>query len=187
MNIKTIVKELRDRTKKMDISLKQKISIIGLGSISTLLVLLMLEVMMAQIITNTILNNINDNLMLLIIIIGLFLMTIVIAFIVGYSITQDIALKSVRNASTMSLMCLLLFLFIVSNGSLLIFYRNVYQNIFGFQILLVFPQVLVYFSIYVLNDVFNLFILTIVVYYVFFVIFLEKLYQLRFKEVKNRE
>jgi len=163
----------------MNIRLKQKISIVGLGSISTLLILLMIEVMFAQFLTYTLIGNISDNLMLLIIILGLLLFTVIIAFIVGYSITGDIKLKSVRNASFMSLMCLLLFLFIVSNVSLFIFYRNVYQNIHGFQILPVFPQVLVYFSIYILEDVFNLFILTIVVYYLFFVIFLEKLYQLK--------
>lgn len=163
----------------MEISLKKKISIVGLGSISTLLILLMTEVMFAQFLTNTLIGNINDNLMLLIVIIGLFLLTIVIAFIVGYFITQDIALKSVRNASFMSLGCLLLFLFVVSNIPLFIYYGYIYQNIFGFEILWIFPQVLVYFSIYVLGDVFNLFLLQIVVYYLFFVLFLEKLYQIK--------
>lgn len=177
--LKKLYRRMKENFIKMDISLKQKVSIIGLGSISTLLILLMAEVLMAQIITDTILNNISDNLMLLIIIIGLFLLTIVIAFIVGYFISQDITLKSVRNASIMSVACLFLFLFIVSNGSLFVLYRNVYSKIYGFEIIWIFPQVLVYFSIYVLNDVFNLFILTIVVYYVFFVFFLEKLYQLK--------
>ena len=160
----------------MDISLKQKVSIIGLGSISTLLILLMTEVMFASILTDTLIGNISDNLMLLVIIIGLFLLTIVIAFIVGYFISQDIAIKAVRNASFMSLLCLVLFLFVVCNISLFVLYRYVYSEIYGFQILLVFPQVLVLFSIYVLDDVFNLFILTIVVYYVLFIVFLEKLY-----------
>ena len=164
---------------KQRISIKQKVSIVGLGSISTLLILLMTEVMFAQILTDTLIGNINDNLMLLIVIIGLFLLTIVIAFILGYFITQDIALKSVRNASIMSLMCLLLFLFGVANGSLFIFYRDVYSEVIGFEILWIFPQVLVYFSIYVLGDVFSLFILEIIIYYVFFFIFLEKLYQIR--------
>lgn len=161
---------------KMNIDLKQKISIVGLGSVSTLLILLMTEVLFAQILTDTILGAINDNLMLLIIIIGLFLFTIIIAFIVGFLVIQDIALKSVRNASIMSLACLVLFLFVISNVSLFILYRDVYSQIYGFEILIVFPQVLVLFSIYVLNDVFNLFLLQIIVYYVFFVIFLEKLY-----------
>ena len=168
----------------MYISIKQKISIIGLGSISTLLILLMTEVLFAQILVSTLIGNISDNLMLLIIILGLFLFTIIIAFVVGYFISQDIALKSVRNASIMSLACLISFLFVVSNVSLFILHRNVYSKIYGFEIIWVFPQVLVYFSIYVLSDVFNLFILTIVVYYLFFVFFLEKLYK---KKVKCRE
>lgn len=180
VSLKQKIKQvINDIDIKMNISIKQKISIVGLGSVSTLLILLMTEVMFAQILTVALIGNINDNLMLLIIILGLFLLTIVIAFIVGYFISQDIAIKSVRNASLWSLACLLLFLFIVSNVSLFIFYRNVYQNILGFQILPVFPQVLVYFSIYILGDVFNLFLLQIIVYYVFFVIFLEKLYQLK--------
>lgn len=168
----------------MYISIKQKISIIGLGSISTLLILLMTEVLFAQILVSTLIGNISDNLMLLIIILGLFLFTIIIAFVVGYFISQDIALKSVRNASIMSLACLISFLFVVSNVSLFILHRNVYSKIFGFEIIWVFPQVLVYFSIYVLGDVFNLFLLQIIVYYLFFIFFLEKLYK---KKVKRRE
>lgn len=160
----------------MNISIKQKISVVGIGSLSTLLILLMMEVLMAQIITSTILNNISDNLMLLIIITSLFLLTIVIAFIVGFFVTQDIALKSVRNASVMSLMSLVLFLFAVANGSLFVYYRDVYSEIYGFEILWVFPQVLVLFSIYVLKDIFNLFLVVIFSYYVMFVVFLDKLY-----------
>jgi len=174
--IKQVIKDINI---KMNISLKQKISIVGLGSISTLLILLMIEVMFAQFLTYTLIGNISDNLMLLIIILGLLLFTVIIAFIVGYSITGDIKLKSVRNASIMSLMCLFLFLFVVANVSLFIFYRYVYQNIHGFEILWVFPKVLVYFSIYILEDVFNLFLLIIFMYYAFFVTFLEKLYQLK--------
>ena len=164
---------------KQRISIKQKVSIVGLGSISTLLILLMMEVMFAQFLTNTLIGNINDNLMLLIVIIGLFLLTIVIAFIVGYFVTEGISIKSVQNASILSLMCLLLFLFGVANGSLFIFYRDVYSEVSGFEILWIFPQVLVYFSIYVLGDVFSLFILEIIIYYLFFIVFLEKLYQIR--------
>lgn len=160
----------------MYISLKQKISVVGIGSLSTLLILLMTEVMFASILTDTLIGNINDNLMLLVIIVGLLLLTIVIAFIVGYFIAEDISLKAVRNASFISLLCLVLFLFVGCNISLFVLYSDVYSKIVGFQILFVFPQVLVNFSIYVLDDVFNLFILTIVVYYVLFVVFLEELY-----------
>ena len=160
----------------MDISFTSKISIIGLGSISTLLILLMLEVFFAQILTNTLIGNISDNLMLLIIIIGLFLMTIIIAFIVGYFVAGDIRLKSVRNASFLSLAGLFSFLFVVCNGLLYLNYKDIYSHIYGFEILWIFPQVLVYFSIYILEDVFSLFVIIIIIYYAFFVIFLEKLY-----------
>lgn len=164
----------------MNINIKKKVSIIGIGSVSTLLILLMVEVLFAQILTDTILNNVSDNLMLLIIMMGMFLFTIIIAVIVGYFITADIKRRSVFKASVMSLLCLVLFLFIVSNGSLFMYYRGVYVDIHGFEILPVFPQVLIKFSIYVLGDVFNLFILVFVAYYLFFVFFLEKLYKLKY-------
>jgi len=163
----------------MNISIKRMISIIGIGSISTLLILLMLEVAFAQVLTNTLIGNISDNLILLIIILGLFLLTIIIAFVVGYFISQDIALKSVYKSSIMGLMCLMLFLFVVSNVSLFVLYREVYSKVSGFEILWIFPQVLVLFSVYVLGDVFSLFILEIIVYYCFFIVFLEKLYQVK--------
>ena len=161
----------------MNISIKKKLNIIGIGSVSTLLILLMVEVIFAQILTDTILNSINDNLMLLIIMVVMFLFTIIISVVVGYFLTEDIARKSVVKASIMGLMCLFLFLFIISNVSLFIKYRSIYSEIHGFQVLGVFPQVLVKFSIYILGDVFSLFILEIVVYYLFFIFFLEKLYQ----------
>ena len=168
----------------MNISIKKKLNIIGIGSVSTLLILLMVEVLFAQILTDTILNSINDNLALLIIMSGMFLFTIIISVVVGYFLTEDINLKSVRNATILSVLCLLLFLFIVVNSSLYLNYPEVYSKIHGFQILGVFPQVLIKFSIYILGDVFALFILEIIVFYLFFIIFLEKLYQ---KKVEHRE
>lgn len=161
----------------MEISLKRKISIIGIGSISTLSILLMVETLFAQILTDTILNNISDNLMLLIIMTGMLLIVIIISIIVGYFVSQDIHQDSVYKSFVISLLCLLLFLFTISNGSLLIYYREVYSGIRGFEILFVSPEALIKFSIYILGDVFLLFILEIVVYYIFFVIFLEKFYK----------
>jgi len=169
----------------VEISLFRKVSIVGLGSISTLLILLMLEVLLASIITDTILGFINDNLMLLVIILSLMLLTIVIAFIIGFLISKDIALKSVRNASILSLVCLLSFLFVACNVTLFFNYRYIYSGLIGFEIIPVFPQVIVYFSIYMLGDVFNLFILIIIVYYVFFIFFLERFYKKRVLRGKN--
>jgi len=163
----------------MNIDMRNKINIIGIGSISTLLILLMIETLFFQIISDTLINNINDNLMLLIIVVGLFIFTIIISIIVGYFVTQDISRGSVFRASIMSLECLIMFLFIVSNISLFFTYRNMYSGLTGnrsFLILPLFPQVLINFGIYILSEIFYLFILIIVVYYLFFVLFLEKLF-----------
>lgn len=163
----------------MNISLKKKFSIIGIGSIGTLIILLMIETAFAQAITDFLIGNISDNSILLVIILGLFIFTLIISIIVGYFITEDINQTSVYKASGMSLLCLLIFLFIITNLSLFIYHRHVYQNIYGFEILWIFPEVLIYFSIYILGVVFNLFIIMILVYYVFFVIFLEKFFKMK--------
>jgi len=139
----------------------------------------MIEVFFAQVLTDTLIGNINNNLMLLIIVLGLFLFTIIISIIVGYLITRNIGTGIVYKASIMSFSCLIMFLFGITNGSLLIFYKEVYANIHGFQILLIFPQVLIYFGIYIMNEIFYTFILIIIVYYVFFIFFLEKFYEVK--------
>ncbi len=166
----------------MEISFKKKISVIGIGTISTLLILLMFEVLLAQIITDFILDSINDNTILLIIMMSLFIFTMIISIIVGIFITKDITRISVLKATIMSFLCLLLFLFIISNTLLLIFYRNVYSKIHGFEILFIFPSILIYFSIYILQDIFNLFIFEILIYYIFFIVFLEKFYKVKYRE-----
>ena len=166
-----------------NISFRSKFSIIGLGSISTLLVLLMIELFYAQILTNTLIGNISDNLMLFVIILGLLFFTIVVAFIVGFTITKQIALKSVLYSSGLSLIGLLIVLIVVPNLSLFALHRDVYRDVYGFQIVTAQPQVLVLFSILVLGDVFNLFIFTILSYYVIFVIFLDLLYKKKKGEI----
>lgn len=166
----------------MNISLKQKINIMIVGGVSTLLILLMVETAFAQIISDFLIGHISDNLILFIIILGLFVFTIIISIVVGIFITKDIRRLSVLKASIMSLSCLLLFLFIISNATLFIRYKEIYSEIHGLQIVLIFPQVLIYFSIYILGDVFLLFILEIVVYYIFFVFFLENFYEGKYRE-----
>lgn len=160
----------------MNISLMKKLNIFGTGVLSTLLLLLMTETLFAQLVSDLLIGNINDNLVLLIIILGLFIFTIFISLIVGFYITKDIHRKAVFSASRLSFFGVLLFLFFLTNIFLFIFYPNVYSKVHGFEILPIFPQVLVYFGIYILDNIFYLFILIIVVYYMFFVILLEKFF-----------
>ena len=160
----------------MNISIMRKLNILGIGVITTLMILLMIELVFAQIITDLLIGNINDNLILLIIILGLFGFTMIISILIGFVITKDISRDVVFRASRLSFIGLIIFLFVVANTTLFIFYKNVYSQVHGFEILLIFPQVLIYFGIYILDNVFYLFILMIIVYYIFFIIFLEKFY-----------
>ena len=163
----------------MNLNLKQIISVVGIGFMASLVILLMIYTAFAQIITDFLIDNISDNVILLVIIIGLFIFTIIISVIVGFFITGNISRNSVLKASVLSLLCLVGVLFIISNGILFFYYSNIYDLVYGFEVLLIFPQVLIYFSIYILGTIFNLFIITIGLYYIFFIFFLEKFYKIK--------
>jgi len=152
----------------------------GIGIISTLLILLLIETLFAQIITNFLIGHVSDNAMLLIITMGLFIFTIIISIIVGFFITGDINIISVLKSSLLAFVCTLVSLFIISNLFLLVCHKDLYSEVSGFEIILIFPQVLVYFGIFILQNIFYLFILEIVIYYVFFVMFLELLFKERY-------
>ncbi|KKN47247.1 hypothetical protein LCGC14_0664680 [marine sediment metagenome] len=164
----------------MNISIERKIGIIGSGIISTIIILLMLEVVYAQIISDTILNNLDDNTILLIIVSGLFIFTLIISVAVSLIITQDIKRTKVLRSSILSLIITLIILFMVSNITLILFYPVIFSELGEYyELLLIFPQVLIYFGVFILGDIFNLFFFTIIVYYVLFVYFLEKQYVMR--------
>lgn len=155
--------------------MRRVLLILIIGPVATLLILLLIETLGAQILTNFLIGHISDNAMLLIIVMGLFVFTMIISIIVGFYISGNIDIGLVLGSSFLSFFCTLFLLFIISNGSLLSSYPEVYQKISGFEVFLKFPEELVDFGIYILPNVFYLFILTIVIYYVLFILFLELL------------
>lgn len=161
----------------MKIPLKQKVSIVGIGFISSLLILLIIYVLFARVIVDFIMNNIAETLILGVIVFGLLLLSFIISITIGFLITDEIRRDTVIMASMMSLLTLFTIILIVSYTSMAILYPGIYSKTRGPEAILIFPQVILYFSIYVLDHPFYLFIISSFVYFIIFTLYLESYYQ----------
>lgn len=160
-----------------NIPIRKKINIFMIGLVSSLLFLLMFYVLFAQILVDFVIGNLEDNTVLYIIILGLLLITFFMSIITGFFIVKDVQGSSVIKASIMSIILTLFVMIIVSYGALFILYPEVFRNLQDLEIILVFPQVFLTFGIYVLGEIYVLFILVLIIYFLLFVIFLDIFYK----------
>jgi len=147
------------------------LSIIGLGFVTTLLITLMLYLVFATVLVDFILNNITNYMAILTIILGLFGITIVVSYFVGFIINRDLKNIIIVRAGIMALITsisvIIILSYIGANNYIEIFlYMEVYE------ILLVFPQVIVYYAIYSLNSFFDLILIYISIYYILYGLFI---------------
>lgn len=171
----------------LKIPIKQKITILGVGFLASLLLLLIIYVMFAQVIVDFLINSIDNQIILSLIILGLLMLSFVISLIVGFLITDDIRKTSILKASIMSFLVNFIIILVISYVSLIIFYPNVFSEVSGLEIILIFPQVIIYFSIYILIHPFYLFIISSFVYFIIFIIFLEIYYESKALRKKEYE
>lgn len=157
----------------MKIPIKQKITILGVGFLASLLLLLIIYVLFAQVIVDYLINSLDNLIILSLIILGLLMLSFIISLVVGFLITDNIKETSVLKASVMSFLVNFFLIVIISYISMFIFYPNVFSEVSGLETLLIFPQVIIYFSIYILSHPFYLFIVSSFVYFIIFIIFLE--------------
>ena len=124
-----------------------------------------------------------NHLSLLFIVTGLELIAFISSIFISLWQTDDLPEKIVLKTAFVTFVINLIIINILSYGSLFILYPGIFKNLSLIEIPLVFPTVLLYFSIYVLGHPIYLFILSIITYYLLFIIFLELYYP---KEVKKR-
>lgn len=155
----------------------KKVNIFSIGLISSLLLLLMFYTMFAQLLVDFVIGELESNTVLFAIIIGLLLITSLVSITVGSLMIEDVKETVVIKASIMSLLLTFFVVFIVSYVSLIVLYPEIFLNVEGFEVILIFPQVIVYFGIYVLDQVYYLFILFSIIYFIFFVIFIELFFE----------
>ena len=155
-----------------------------MGFLFSLLGVLMLWALLARLINDLVVENIsNVNYILLIIILGLFGITFAVSVIFGILITEDIDKRSVLAASGVAILPTFIIILGISYFGLALVYPEIYSELQGLELILAFPAVLVYFSIYVLQNFFLIYIITIVLYYLFFLVFLETFYEF---ELENK-
>jgi len=159
------------------INIGTKINIFLVGSIASVLLFFLLEVVFARTLIATVIGQYDDYTILFLIILGLQLISMIIPIFVSLWITENVRKSSIYKATFLALLTNIVFLIGVSYISLFILYPQVFSGVEGLEIVLVLPSVLVYFGLYILGNVFALFIVSVISYYFFYLIFLEKFYQ----------
>lgn len=155
----------------------KKAQIFIMGFFISLIVLLMVWGAFARFINDYIVDLFSGNNVLLLIILGLQLISLGVAVGVGILLTDDVSKKSVLKASLMSFILTLAIIIGISYFVLAILYPEIFSEVKGFEFIGIFPSVIMYFSIYVLKNPFTVYILTILIYYLLFVVFLEDFYE----------
>lgn len=160
-----------------NITIRQKLNIFAIGFISSLLILLMFYVLFAQVISDFVIGQLEGMSILFIIMMSLLLLTLFSSVIISFFMVKDIKRVSIAKASVMSLIVTLFVIIILSYVSLFILYPDIFRELENIGIILVFPQVILYFGVYVLNEIYALFILTLVIYFIVYIMFLEVFYE----------
>jgi len=168
------------------LTIKEKINVLIIGILVSVLFFFMIEVLFAFIIKNTVMGVMDNGFVLMLIILGLELLMFPIGILVGIMMTKQIKLKSVLKASLMAFISNLFFLIVVSYISLFIAYPEVFSEVSGVEIILIVPQVLVYFGIYILNNIILLFIFSVVSYFIFYIIFLDVFHEYKNYKTQNK-
>jgi len=158
------------------IELDDKLNIFFLGNVLTWLLFFIFQPLFAQMIIDYTVNNLSNVEIIFLIILGLELVSLTISVIIGILITEGIRTTSVLSASIMAYLLTLFIWIVISYIGLFIFYPGIFEEVSGIEIIFVIPQVIVDFSIYVLNDVIWLFIFSQITYFILFIIFLEIFY-----------
>jgi len=160
-----------------NLDLKQKLNILIIGFFSSLLLTLIFYAFFAQIIVDIILTNIDNSLVLMFIIIGFLLINFILTLFAGFLVAEGVKETAILRASGMSLAINFLIITVLSYVSLWVIYPSVFSEAPGLEFFIIFPQVIMYFSIYILPHPFYLFILSSFIYHVIYVIFLENYYE----------
>jgi len=161
------------------ISIGDKISIFLLGNIFSIMIFFIIYTAFAQIFTDFLIENFDDVTNLSIIVISLLFLSFIASIGTGLLICTDINKSVVLKASIMAFCINFLILILISYFSMFILYPQVFTNIVGFQIIIIFPQIIIYFGVYVIGNIFYMYILIQFIYFILFVIFLEEFFEYR--------
>lgn len=161
---------------------QKKVSIVGIGIITSILVFLLAYTVFARTLVIALLNKGND-IGLLLLVILLELIAFISSIVVSIWQTDDLSQKLMLKSALISFGSLLIILSVLSYGTLYILYPEIFEGLEPYELVLVFPTVLLDFSIYILGHPIYLFILSIVIYFLLFIVILDYYFE---KEGKKR-
>ena len=156
--------------------MKDTLNILGTGIGASLLVFLIIQVGFAQTLDDFVLDHISDDYALSLIIFGLLSIAFIASIAAGILLPQFISELSVLYASFLAYYASFVFLIFISYSFMFLQFKYVFSQVHGFEIILIFPQVIIAFALYVLGEIIALFIISMVSYYLFFILFLDKFY-----------
>ncbi len=148
-----------------------------MGVFGNLFILLILYALMSQIFLDFIIGNISNQIILGLIIFSLMFISIVLSLLISLWITNDVKLRAIYKAMVLSFFGTLIVLTFLSYFSLYALYPDVFNEISGIEVLWVFPQVIMTFSIYVLSHPFYIVIIVSIIYFAFYIFLLEYFYE----------
>ncbi|MCP6718931.1 MAG: hypothetical protein KJI71_01685 [Patescibacteria group bacterium] len=160
---------------------KEIINILGVGIGISLLIFLIIQVGFAQLLTDFVLINIDKQFTLFLIIFGLLFISFLSSIIASQLITKYISSISVLSASFMAFFGTLYALIIISYVTLFMYNPALFRRVHGFALFMIFPQVIITFTIYFLENIISLFIFSIVSYFLLFILFLNDFYIIEIK------
>jgi len=157
-----------------------------LNVILTILFFIILEVLFAQFTIDLIMVYFEQDFILLFIILGLDLVILTLSIIVSIMLTEHVEKKGIYKAGIMAYFSSFLFMLLMGYITLYLRYPQIFNEVTGIEILLIFPQIIVYFTLYILQIPILFFILTSIVYSIFFIIFLTEYYEYKPHYYKKR-
>ena len=162
-----------------NVSLSEKLNIFVVGMLASILMYFVFQTLFASVIVDLFLGNFDDEFILLLIILGFELVALIVSVFVSVLVAEDIKRSSVIKAASFAYLFNLVFLITISYLFLFILYPEVFSEVSGLEIILIFPTVMMDFAIYVLGHPAYFFIFSIVSYYVFFIILIDRFYKYR--------
>lgn len=162
---------------------QKKVNIVGIGIITSILVFLLAYTVFARTLVITLLNKGND-IGLLLLVMCLELIAFISSIVVSIWQTDDLSQKLVIKTALISFGVNLIILTVLSYGTLYLIYPEIFEGLELYELVPVFPTVLLDFSIYILGHPIYLFILSIIIYFLLFIVVLDYHYE---KEGKKRE
>ena len=151
------------------------ISSLILGALLSLLIFLMIEVLLAQVILDLILPFMQSNeglFMIFLIFMLIEMVGILISIAIPFFMFKVIPTRMIAISSILALLCMLLFWFMLSFLATFFYYPEIYAGLEGYEIIAYSPLIIVYYGVYVIEDITVIWWFSIITYYIFYALFL---------------